>query len=132
MLKIAGASAAPPVENELPVPEALPEESLVPEASGAMGSPKFSADKIDPFTVVYKDPEMGPFECQNCVFFEAPNACSVVLGDIHPNGVCNLFTSGASGPEGEVPEEEAPELTNEESVSESPDVEGAGQDEEEV
>ncbi|MEY4403706.1 MAG: hypothetical protein RIR91_1741, partial [Verrucomicrobiota bacterium] len=29
--------------------------------------------------------------CQNCVFYRGPRGCSLVAGDIDPNGICKLW-----------------------------------------
>lgn len=93
------------------------------------------AHKVSPMVAVYKGPEMGPFMCSNCHFYETGSgdsgdgpidptnpdpsnnpssgqgSCSIVDGPIDPNGVCNLFSSGGSGDEGEVksPDDEGSE-----------------------
>lgn len=53
--------------------------------------------KIDPKNAGYMGPEMGPFQCSNCQFFDNGGSCQVVAGPIDPNGCCNNFTSQASG-----------------------------------
>jgi hypothetical protein len=49
----------------------------------------------------YARPEFGPFECENCQHFQAPNQCNhpevesdpEVNGQVDPEGCCNLFQS---------------------------------------
>lgn len=96
-------------EQEAPIEPEIEEEAPVdPEAEAELGMPtgRYSMDKVDPSIAVYMGPEMGPFMCGGCSFFEAPNACGLVSGDISPDGCCNLFTPGSSGSEG-LPMEEA-------------------------
>jgi len=41
----------------------------------------------------YQDMPKGQQHCSGCVHFEAPNACSVVKGDISPNGWCQRYSA---------------------------------------
>jgi hypothetical protein len=49
----------------------------------------------------YASPEYGPFECENCVHFEAPDKCNhpkviadpEVNGNVQAEGCCNYFKS---------------------------------------
>lgn len=63
---------------------ALMEEEMV-EAPQSTGT-------VDQSIVVYMTSDYGPFQCANCEHFVGPNACSVVKGEIDPNGICNIFT----------------------------------------
>lgn len=47
--------------------------------------------KTSKTAVVYMDGEKGPFRCDNCSEFEAPNGCEIVEGYIDPEGCCNLY-----------------------------------------
>jgi hypothetical protein len=55
----------------------------------------------------YAGPENGPFECGNCVHFQAPGTCNnpqvasdpEVNGQVEAEGCCNLFRPGAEGGE---------------------------------
>jgi len=113
MLKLAGGGAPPVPPTEDPDMGALPEQlaaasqPAVMPGGDATQAPKFSADKVGQDVVHYLGSESGPFECQSCVFFQGPNGCSIVDGDIDPQGVCNLFTS-ASGDQEAPPDEESP------------------------
>lgn len=49
----------------------------------------------------YASPDEGPFECDNCQFFQAPGTCNhpevqndpEVNGEVDPEGCCNKFVS---------------------------------------
>jgi hypothetical protein len=49
----------------------------------------------------YVMPDLGPFECENCTHFEAPNRCNhpevvadpEVNGNVEAEGCCNFFKS---------------------------------------
>jgi hypothetical protein len=49
----------------------------------------------------YVTPDLGPFECENCTKFSAPNQCQEprvqsdpeVQGQVDPQGCCNFFQS---------------------------------------
>ena len=53
-------------------------------------------DMDDP-EVEYMYSDQGPFMCSNCAFFEMPNACLKVAGEIDPEGCCNLFQNAQTG-----------------------------------
>lgn len=89
MLRIAPPASAEPDESpdiESPVEDA--QEPQPEEASMQQGG---SVDKLDQSTVMYKTPDQGPFKCSNCLYFQQPNACDMVDGEIHPDGYCNIF-----------------------------------------
>jgi len=44
----------------------------------------------------YQDTPKGDQRCDNCVFFQPPNACQVVEGNISPQGWCNLWAKKPS------------------------------------
>ena len=108
---------------EMPMsPESMmgQEEATDNPAVAAEGSPQDemgqeSPGSIDPSIAGYMGAEYGPFECQRCVHWLAPNACQVVAGNIDPQGCCNVFTPGQEQESAESPEmesqeqEEAPE-----------------------
>lgn len=48
-------------------------------------------EKVDQEAVVYMSGRQGPFRCDHCEYFSAPNRCQIVEGDIDPAGCCNLF-----------------------------------------
>lgn len=54
--------------------------------------------QVDQTAAGYQGPELGPFMCANCVFFEAngPGTCAIVAGKIDHMGCCNNFTSSHS------------------------------------
>jgi hypothetical protein len=53
----------------------------------------------------YCGPEDGPFECENCTYYQDPGQCSnpqvqrdpQVRGKVDPEGCCNLFSSAGNG-----------------------------------
>jgi hypothetical protein len=47
----------------------------------------------------YMPPEDGPFECDHCAHFQAPNTCDKVSGVIDPQGCCNYYLSVETGSE---------------------------------
>lgn len=92
---------ATPPQTGTPDPAVL--QQLLAGGGGPLeagGDPE--ATDIKPVKIIqqmagYMGPEAGPFQCQNCTFFQAPNACGVVDGDIDPEGCCNNFTPGGAG-----------------------------------
>lgn len=108
MLRIApdqdpqGPPTGPPPDAGAP-PDAPPPDPTQPPPDPSQDpsqSPQMMNHKIPPMIASYMGPEMGPFQCGNCHFFEAPNSCSVVDGPINPGGCCNNFTPGGAGPAG--------------------------------
>jgi hypothetical protein len=47
--------------------------------------------KTSQASVVYMTGDQGPFRCDHCEYFSAPNGCRLVEGNIDPAGCCNLF-----------------------------------------
>lgn len=92
MIRLAGPKGPPPQDPEITPPaiDVAPEPDPTddPNESG-----KFDAEKVNPVMVHYMTADMGPFECQRCEHWSAPNACILVSGKIDPAGVCNLFES---------------------------------------
>lgn len=127
MLRIgqAGAPAPPQAPPEqTPDPQMLqqlmgggqpPTPDVPPEALAAPMK-KFDADKVPQPMAGYMGPEAGPFECQHCEFFQEPNACGIVSGDIDPAGCCNNFC-----PSGK-PEGDTPDGTPDDGATETPDA----------
>ncbi len=70
--------------------------SLILAAAGAaplLALASTSAEaKIAQKAVAYQDTPQGDKECDNCVFFIAPNACKTVDGEINPKGWCKLWS----------------------------------------
>lgn len=56
---------------------------------GEMGQFK-QLPQNDP-TVAYMTSDKGPFMCNRCQYFNEPNSCQKVEGEIDPAGCCNLF-----------------------------------------
>ena len=48
--------------------------------------------KVQQNTVSYQAKPKGTQRCEECVNFQAPNACKMVDGEITPQGWCSLFT----------------------------------------
>jgi hypothetical protein len=46
--------------------------------------------------VVYQASPKGAQQCENCLLFQAPNACQVVDGTISPSGWCKLWAKKAA------------------------------------
>lgn len=109
-------AAEAPMPEEMPVEEEMPEEELPAEEmpqedmGDEMGTEAPEEGVVDPVVAGYKGPEMGPFMCGNCQFFnpDGSNTCSLVAGPVEPEGVCNLFTAHPVQEE-EMPEEGMPE-----------------------
>lgn len=80
-------------------PRPKPEVQDVPPA----GNSSSDAEPGDGTALAgYVTPDLGPFECENCVHFTAPSTCdhAVVIADpevngqVDPEGCCNYFKSG--------------------------------------
>lgn len=84
-----------------------------PKTDVPKSRPKYDVEKVSQQVSGYMGPEMGPFECGNCIHFEVPRSCGIVSGDIDPKGHCNNYES--SGPE-EAKAHEAEELPQEEAA----------------
>jgi len=41
--------------------------------------------------VHYTDDGIGRLRCRFCSMFRSPDACTLVEGDVHPEGVCDHF-----------------------------------------
>lgn len=97
MLKLApnkiAPKAAPVVEPE---PEPVIAEAPAPKAKPAVpvqDEPQQDVDagKLPQQLVVYMGSEDGPFQCDNCRYFEAPSTCEKVAESVDPGGHCNIF-----------------------------------------
>lgn len=51
--------------------------------------------KVAQAAVAYQDTPKGPQQCDNCNWFQAPNACKTVAGEISPNGWCKIYAKKA-------------------------------------
>jgi hypothetical protein len=47
--------------------------------------------KIDKALVMYQEKPKGTQQCDNCLHWQAPNACAIVNGPILPNGWCGAY-----------------------------------------
>src|SRR5690348_16299091 len=109
MLRIKGPAqeAPPPPTLDEQAPPDDPEQVDDPtEETGeeAQTPSKFSIDHVDPAIAGYMGSELGRFECQRCKFWEDPNGCAIVSGNIDPRGCCNLFTPDTVGSQETPPE----------------------------
>jgi hypothetical protein len=48
--------------------------------------------KADKKSMQYQDTPKNGQKCDECVYFQAPNKCGIVDGDISPNGWCVAYT----------------------------------------
>lgn len=102
-----GKPMAPPVPAPVPQADGDGGEELKGDGSAQSG---------------YAEPQLGPFECHNCVHFQDPGRCNhpqvesdpEVEGMVDPEGCCNFFKS--SGRESQ--EQEHTEGLGEENESE--------------
>ena len=61
-------------------------------AATLIPSERAQAQKTPKTAVSYQDKPNNGQKCADCNFFQPPKACSVVDGDISPDGWCKLFT----------------------------------------
>ena|ERR1700693_5545726 len=89
-------------------PQLMPLQGLK-SAAPALPQPAPTSSKTLPGTPAsYMGPEQGPFECDNCEYYQDPGQCTkpeVIQeqgGQVDPKGCCNFFESlsGTSGPSG--------------------------------
>jgi len=97
VLRIKGTPAAEvtPVPEDMPVvpedvsPEVVPEDiEEIPDIPSPLQEGKASIVAAN-----YRTPDLGPFLCANCQYFDGDETCLIVSGIFDPEGVCNLFTS---------------------------------------
>jgi len=62
-------------------------------ALGVLGSPARAraGPSIDPKSVAYQPTPKGAARCDNCMQWQAPNACKVVSGPIEAAGWCSIY-----------------------------------------
>ena len=51
------------------------------------------AQKADKKSMQYQDTPKNGQECEACTYFQAPNKCGIVEGDISPKGWCVAFNA---------------------------------------
>ena len=56
---------------------------------------KQAAAKMSQPSVGYQDSPKGDQECSNCSLFQEPNACTLVDGEISPEGWCKFWVKKA-------------------------------------
>ena len=88
-----------------------PSPEMLPMAEGDEETPEGQEDQT---AAGYLPPEDGPFQCQHCAHFQAPNACEKVSGMIDPEGCCNYYLSVETGKDNPGGAEEALEGEEEE------------------
>jgi len=52
--------------------------------------------KVAQTSVAYQASPKGDQQCDNCIFFQPPNACKTVAGDIAPQGWCKIWAKKPS------------------------------------
>jgi hypothetical protein len=52
--------------------------------------------KVAQSAVAYQDTPKGAQQCDDCIFFQAPNACKTVAGDVSPQGWCKIWAKKPS------------------------------------
>ena len=62
-------------------------------ASGVSATRASAQQKIAQADAKYQPQPKGQQRCDNCVNFQAPNACKFVQGDISPSGWCQLYAA---------------------------------------
>lgn len=82
------ASGSPSDPNPTSLPDPGPETDTDTPPDDSMTS---DDSKTDQQASGYMGSDQGPFECENCSHFSAPNACQIVSGAIEAKGCCNLF-----------------------------------------
>jgi High potential iron-sulfur protein len=58
-------------------------------------SPAKAQQKVSKEQAKYQDSPKDGHKCSECAYFEKPNACKIVEGDINPDGWCQLWTKAA-------------------------------------
>jgi hypothetical protein len=56
---------------------------------------KQAVAKMNQKSVAYQDTPKGDQKCSNCSLFQEPNACTLVDGDISPEGWCRFWVKKA-------------------------------------
>ncbi len=59
------------------------------------GHPARAQQKVSKDLAQYQDSPKDGQKCAECSFFEKPNACKAVEGDISPDGWCQLWNKAA-------------------------------------
>jgi High potential iron-sulfur protein len=61
----------------------------------SLSSPAEAQQKVSKEQAKYQDSPKDGNKCSECAYFEKPNACKIVEGDINPDGWCQLWTKAA-------------------------------------
>ena len=62
-------------------------------AAAAQGYKPQDQKKLTQAAARYQDQPKGNESCAGCPYFELPNGCVLVEGEISPNGWCPIFTT---------------------------------------
>lgn len=57
----------------------------------AVATPRPASAKVAQRDVGYQPTPKGAARCDNCIQWQAPNACKVVAGNISPSGWCSIY-----------------------------------------
>ena len=60
-------------------------------AAWASPAARAAQQKIEKSMVLYQDKPHEGQECDKCLQFQPPNACTIVAGEISPTGWCGAF-----------------------------------------
>ena len=60
-------------------------------APAFVGTPAKAANKVPQKAVSYQSTSKGAQRCDNCAFWQTPDACKLVDGKIDPAGWCTLY-----------------------------------------
>ena len=77
--------------NKLSRRQVLGAAATVTVAGAIAATTPAQAAKVPQKAVKYQDTPKGDARCDNCVLFEAPNACKNVDGEIAPQGWCMIY-----------------------------------------
>lgn len=91
---------APLPEESMPLPE---DAGMLMEEDAELPPSAMEQGKVTPIVANYKGPELGPFACAHCGFFQGDGTCALVAGPIEPEGLCNLFTQAVESEEAAMP-----------------------------
>lgn len=69
----------------------------------------------------YLPPEDGPFECENCHYFNKGGKCELVEGNIDPEGCCNLYTPKDSDKSDKSDDDESIDIDTDDEVDDDGD-----------
>jgi hypothetical protein len=56
---------------------------------------KHAAAKMSQASVAYQDSPKGDQQCSNCSLFQEPNGCTIIDGNVSPEGWCKFWVKKA-------------------------------------